>query len=457
MNNDGGLTVNAGANLTIDGFVNATTFTVGTVSYALGAIYALDSGSVGMLGGDFTLTNSGTLTLKNNKADGVTNSAIGTGGAISSTGKIDITNTGSLTFDGNEATGTGGFGGAIAAVENITISGNGTHTFSSNKATTNGGAIFSQSGHVSITSGAGSATFNGNQAGTAGLNASGGGAIYASQVTLNKTGGGNITFTNNKAGEFGGAILIYNAPTSSVANSINGATFTTNESGKRGGAIYIVNTATSATNNAIKNSLFDGNKITAGIDNQDGGGAIYTKSALTIIDTDFKNNTVTGTGNGGAIYAEKELVIKAETANVTFSGNKVNGIANDIHLAGADASATFNATSGKSITLGGVTGNGNVVISGAGKTIVTADTSQSNAALLNAGTLTFANGGILSVQAKAVQLQDIVAGAAKEFYFAGTNTNVTATAANIDFSNISSLVYSTTYNNNTAFISIARN
>lgn len=355
LGDTGGITVNAGSNLTIDGFKNSTA----TSTFVFGAIIAANA-TTPATPANFTLTNAGTLTFSKNTATATGNN-VAAGGAISSTGTITISGAGTTIFDKNEANGvTGGYGGALAAISDITISGN--NFFTGNKASHDGGAIFSD-GNVTIENA--TAIFKENKA-TSGS----AGAVYGKSVMLtgaDTNGVKSIQFTSNEATVGGGAILIYSQTVKGGDNSITNATFTTNKAtaaNGQGGAIYIGNLHANVTN-TIDKSIFTSN--TAG----KSGGAIYTSSQLTVTDTDFKNNTA-GTV-GGAIWTDSDLEIKATTKDVVFSGNITGAILNDIHLdkdTTTDITATFTAESGKTITLGGgITGDGSIEKNGVGTLI----------------------------------------------------------------------------------------
>lgn len=140
----------------------------------------------------------------------------------------------------------------------------------------------------------------------------------------------NSVFVGNTAyGWDGGAIN-----STGLINYIENSVFEGNSSNLTGGAIW---TGTDWEENAssivIKNSIFKDN-YAKGVYSQDGGGAIYADchfqdDIITIIDTDFINNSTTK--KGGAIYTSSTLNIIAENKDVIFSENKANNVANDIY------------------------------------------------------------------------------------------------------------------------------
>ncbi|MCR5265490.1 MAG: hypothetical protein K6E29_02720 [Cyanobacteria bacterium RUI128] len=98
------------------------------------------------------------------------------------------------------------------------------------------------------------------------------------------------------------------------------------------------------------------------------GGVVYNAGTLNITDSVFSNNTASE--KGGAVYNTGTTNIIADTANVKFSGNTANGVANDIHNVNA---LNLQAKEGKSITFAGTitdatTPTGTTTIGGTGYT-----------------------------------------------------------------------------------------
>jgi predicted outer membrane repeat protein len=123
------------------------------------------------------------------------------------------------------------------------------------------------------------------------------------------------TFSDNNAGEYGGAI--YNAGHMTV----NNATFTGNLA-PYGGAIYNRDDA------SIGGSSFTWNKAPnpyGDLDNSDGG-AIYNDEYMYLANSGFLANS-TG-GNGGAIYSDDDLHASHITVVANAAGFEAGGIYN---------------------------------------------------------------------------------------------------------------------------------
>lgn len=282
----------------------------------------------------------------NNKAD--------LGGAIATRKKYGNLTLGSNSvFEGNTAHFDGGaIGNYGSAIIGNTVS------FLNNKANINasGGQVLSDKnpiggGAISLGVNAvlnlSKGTFTGNESGYDGGAIGTRRTLQADEITgFDSLGnsliiGNGTTFTGNKAlgytsdisrgqraGGNGGAI----ANTFATAE-ITGATFTSNEAAKDGGAIY---------NYQFINDDAQGTTTKLG-------------GKITIADSSFTDNKATG--KGGALYNDTgaQMTVKAENANVTFSGNKANGVDNDIYNIGT---LILQAAANKSVILnGGIMGS----------------------------------------------------------------------------------------------------
>ena len=146
----------------------------------------------------------------------------------------------------------------------------------------------------------------------------------------------NSTFTNNRAGRYGGGAIYvqnslhsyrYNLYTYSVVLSISNSSFNSNRARDHGGAVYYDgDEELNITQSMFTNSIIDyGN-----------GGAIYSRSSVTVTSCNISGNTANQTGGGiyssssviaeksdffnnigGVIYSLSEVVI----CNCTISGN----------------------------------------------------------------------------------------------------------------------------------------
>lgn len=275
------------------------------------------------------------------------NSAANKGGAI----RIGVGGTHTIsncTFVGNKTTAEGTTteygGGAIMTQSGPTVNIVGC-VFESNTSATFGGALKPNSGTMNVTN----CVFGNANDNTKGNSAYHGGAIYhqGSNVKIygskfyynsaTKNGGaiynrnpltidnyGEIAceFVGNNSGQYGGAIYEENRWDSTnnkdvlVEWRVNGATFTANKS-TAGGAIcnfekltvtncvFTENEATASSNGGgaiwssgyvltVENSEFTSNKA-------DLGGAILSRNALTVTETDFKSNTAKTKGGAARI------------------------------------------------------------------------------------------------------------------------------------------------------------
>lgn len=254
------------------------------------------------------------------------------GGAIYNIGTMNISET---TFSQNKATGSG-YGGAIFNSKGIlTINDS---TFTDNEATWDGAAISSATSYLK------DKTPEETRAYWQSVN----GFDAANKLIIN-----NSTFDNNKVASYsGGAMGIYSDAT--ITNSI----FTNNNAGGNnpsttvdgGGAIYVggwgrvdIDGTTFEKNSSniggaiattraglvddayvtIKNSTFTGNTAT------EKGGAIASKFTTNISDTTFDGNSAS---TGGALFAEGNLDYQSESDiavvtidNTKFINNSISG------------------------------------------------------------------------------------------------------------------------------------
>lgn len=232
------------------------------------------------------------------------NTATQNGGAIYITkeSKLTVNNT---IFSNNNA---GRNGGAIAGTwgdnSDITVTG----SYFTENTSQSGGAIALWNPAINATYEVNDTTFNGNNA-----TRKGGAIVFLSETGVNdktfqKTEAifENDSFTNNTAGESGGALHLEYANV-----DITDSTFTANAAGNQGGAIY--NAADSSITFTGDNT-FTGNKAEG---TNGWGGAIYNAGTLTVDGTSFENNTASA--QGGAIYVHPKAEL--DVTNSYFKGN----------------------------------------------------------------------------------------------------------------------------------------
>lgn len=275
-----------------------------------------DNGNTATGGGGIYCDTHATLNISD--TDLTYNATKGSGGALYFVEATGTVNNCVMSHNDSGINGADSYGGAILAGygSNVTITDS---EISDNTATAWAGGMYIR--HKSETLGttvtAIRTTFGNNSATASTAESGKGGAVLVREYcTFNAD---NCTFDGNSASGYGGAIYIDTNGTADVSDStfngnstgsgdggaiyanknvildITGTEFTGNTSSGTGGAVY-ANTNATLT---VDGSLFDGN-TSVGI-----GGAYYSNSAAaTMTDTDFTNNSTTGTSAwyGGAIY-----------------------------------------------------------------------------------------------------------------------------------------------------------
>ena len=377
---------------------NSVNVTASSASGLGGALYNEKSKKDDKLG-TVKITNS------NFKA----NSAATDGGAIYSTGTVTINN---AEFIGNEAK---SYAGAIyngqtgkITIENSIFKNNLAHnggaliagkittgttiknsTFENNTADAFGAVGLFKLGELE------NVTFTANKATSAEMNTNNGaGALFLGAESVVKITNGS--FNQNESATSGGAIAMRAtdvANNSAAKLDIIGTTFDGNIAATQGGAIYstFYNSEQKVNNVAITGATFTNNQANE-------GGAIYNegqadiggnKAAMYIENSTFTGNTAKT--NGGALFVAEGGTVELAGTN-TFSGNKANGILNDIHNNG-----TLNVSGALTLD-GGITGTGSVVF---------ADNTSLTAALKNS---TIVAKSVTIGNNVALNLRNIVAG-----------------------------------------------
>ena len=254
-------------------------------------------------------------------------------------------------------------------------------TFTSNKAK-KGGAIYNYSGSVGVgnavefskneaTNGSGGAVYNGGTSffetwyqskfNENSANWYGGAIALYDSASLRV--GASVSFSSNTANQGGGAI--YSASSGDI-DIYSGTTFSYNSAPFGGAILYMPNSSSAGSFTIGDRVSFNGNSADTGgaimnngelitigkevifTDNTSSagkGGAIYNNTGGIITFTDgaiFKNNT------GGAIYNNRgTLNFVADTSNVEFTGNKLNGQSSAINNASSGSMSIINLWASK--------------------------------------------------------------------------------------------------------------
>ena len=292
------------------------------------------------------------------------------GGGIYNISAMDVTGS---NFLNNRAV--GGPGGAIHSIHTsgvVTISDS---TFTGNTTNSDAGAVYT-TGDMNITR----STFDGNSAPSTTVG-NAGGAISSRANALNIT---DVTFKNNSAGSYGGAVAVRSGTT-----TINGNTsFTNNTSGNGGGAISNGDSfgwGTVSTLVVNSGATFSGNTAKGGTDPISGGGAIGNyNSNLTV------NNGVSFSGNssassGGAIYIHNQRGGSANILGANFDKNTAtqNGGAINVQYGDLTVGSGSSFTNNSATQSGGAINKVSGVLTVEGNTIFSNNTAANGGAIYN--------------------------------------------------------------------------
>ena len=231
-----------------------------------------------------------------------------------------------------------------------------------------------------------------------GAQATNGGAIYINSSGTSVTFSGGQRYSENNAGENGGAICINEAGSVTFDSS---PVFSNNLAGTDGGAIYIKASGVTFANTAT----FSGN--TAG----ENGGAVYDNSGSVNFSgaVTFTNNTASS-GSGGGVYASGTAAF-ANTA--TFTGSTAGANGGAVYASGALSfanSATFtNSTAGS---------NGGAVFTSSTAAFENSATFTSNTADTSGGAL-YASGMITFTEAPTFTTNTATSGNGGAIYSGG--------------------------------------
>ena len=256
----------------------------------------------------------GTLFVKNGTFEGATDEGFAASGAISSTGDLVLEN---CTFENTSSQ----YWGAVTARDQI----DGTNVtvrdcqFINNTSTGGIGGALSVESNLSTT--LENVTFTGNNAYKSG------GAVYVESGSLTVN---DCDFEKNSASRYGGGIYLCNTTASNTTLDISGSQFEQNSSGYGGGAVAVYAPENTTSTLTVTDSKMSSNRAPS-------GGAVYLNGVVYAdIAADFERNTATS--SGGAIYSPSGTLtvtgdltgnhadydggaIYAQTETVTVNGN----------------------------------------------------------------------------------------------------------------------------------------
>ncbi|MCL2875503.1 MAG: autotransporter outer membrane beta-barrel domain-containing protein [Betaproteobacteria bacterium] len=295
---------------------------------------ALHSGAIYTRGGDITIGTASTETVQI-----LGNTAQGSGGAIQAAGNKVTIKGQSIELVNNHAEDTkgasSGSGGAIMGSMGVDIGdANSTVTISNNSSVARGGAIFASNRTMNL----GTVVING------------------SQITLSNNSAGNIADPSLYDGFIGGGAIYANTDIELNGGAI---TLTGNEAKEgSGGALEAEGNITITGSMEARGNTATGTATTTTMTTSGNGGVIWSGHDVTLKATTgnigFFDNQAGG--DGGAIRAGGDVTLEATAGNITFQGNTAGegGAAiwfqNSYGNVPSDATATFNAASGRTIS-----------------------------------------------------------------------------------------------------------
>ena len=342
----GGAIYNTGKLTIVDtDFVGNSAIKLGGAIYSSGK---LDLDEVSFVSNSVTEEDGGALFITGGQENNITNSIFEanhadnySGGAILlQNGVLNIDNT---TFVGNTAMESGAIFTYSSQPNTLNITNS---VFDSNMALSAGAVQAMYQANISDT------VFKNNIATT---NSDGAGALFVGAV--GKAVLDNVTFENNRADYRGGAISTRSADLGNNKDAkldVLNSKFIGNKAGTTGGAFdnYLYSSVADDTAVYFEKVEFSANSAAL-------GGAVYNHGAEdrggNTASTHINGATFVGniaTDAGGAVYNEAKGALMLSGTN-TFSGNTVNGVANDIYNDGA-----LTIASGMTSIDGGINGAG---------------------------------------------------------------------------------------------------
>ncbi|WP_353192614.1 autotransporter outer membrane beta-barrel domain-containing protein [Pandoraea pnomenusa] len=311
--------------------------------------------------GTSLITNTGAT-----PADGTTWNLTGSGIFLSST--VTLPGSGTVTIDGNGNTltlndGSGNYGRFITSTSVPTSTINLSNVTLTGGLNSNGGAIFIQTGGVTINT-TGNVAFTGNNS------TIDGGAIEINSGNLTLGGAGStVTIANNTAANSGGALIVFGT-TTFIGNTI----LSNNSAVGTGGGLFSYNNVTST-------GSLTANGNTAG--NSGSGGAIYSMLGGVTTDAISADGNQAG-NNGGAIQATGPVSLAATTGDVTLTNNKAGTTSGTNGGGGA-------VGSGGGITVGNASGTNTITGNSANWGGAFYMSTSAGSTLAMAGTTTLSN------------------------------------------------------------------
>jgi hypothetical protein len=193
-----------------------------------------------------------------------------------------------------------------------------------------------------VIDGGSSVTFNGG-----GSNCNSSGSVAGGGVNI-EGNGNNVTFNNysfsNNSKDFQGGSGLYILGNNTTNVNVTNSIFADNRNTSEGGAIFI-----SGANLSVSGSCFSNNSTFAGSGPKYGGAVTVGRGAtVSFTNCTFTNNSVSNSGNGGAIAINTSLAGSGNTATVnlttcTFTNNSSSSSGNHIYArVGFSNQAIFN-------------------------------------------------------------------------------------------------------------------
>lgn len=237
-----------------------------------------------------------------------------------------------------------------------------------------------------------------------------------------------ITFQNGTAVNGGGAYI----RTDNGSITIENSAFDTNESTFDGGGLYVY---TSGSGTIMISGITTSNNVSGG----GGAGAnAVADNNVTVLDSIFKNNTLTGDNTGGGLYAQSGSGGTVTVKGCTFTGNEA--LATDA-IAGGSYTETW--SNGSTIFVNNtLSGNSSIYGGGAyfngGPMVVANNTLSGNHATINGGGMLFEMQGGTADISNNIVWGNTAVGSGADIRLGDGNPSHIAVLSNNDYSDLSS-------------------